>query len=144
MPTGEHPNSRANLRPLDKMTLEERQAIGRNGGIKSGESKREKKKTLEMLELMLSGKISYQEAEMTREQAYILATINKGIENGRVELLELIARLRGELVQKQEVDVKSLPAVLTEELSDEDLKELDPAPKKRGRPKKISIDSEVK
>ena len=42
---------------------------------------------------------------------------------------------------KQEVDVKSLPAVLTEELSDEELKELAPEPKKRGRNKKITIDS---
>lgn len=131
-----------NLVSLRDRSPEELAAIGRAGGIASGIAKREKKKTLALLELMLSGEITYNDAKMTREQAYVLATINKGIESGKVELMELLARLRGELVQKQEVDVKSLPAVLTEELSDEELKELAPPRKKPGRKKKSEKDSE--
>ena len=123
-----------NLVDLRDRTPEERERIARMGADATNNIRREKKRTLELLELMLAGEITYNDANMTREQAYVLATINKGIESGKTELLELLARLRGELVQKQEVDVKTLPAVLTEEIVDDD--EEPSAPKKKSAKRK--------
>lgn len=107
-----------NLRPMTQRTPEDVKRITTAGGKASGVARREKRKTLDMLELALSGKVKTKSgATLTREQVYILSVIRKGCKSGSVDLLELVAKLRGELVNRQEVEVSgSIPAVLTEEM----------------------------
>ena len=105
-----------NLISLAERTPEERKQFARTGGIASGEARREKRKTLDMLETLLAGKVKTKTGKtMTREQAYVLSVIRKGCKTGSVDLLELIAKLRGEMVNKTEMDVSTnIPVVLTE------------------------------
>lgn len=106
-----------NLIPASERTHEDYVAMGRNGGIASGEARREKRKTLDMLEMLLAGKIDTEDGKISREQAYMLSVLKRGIATGNVDLLELIAKLRGEMVNKTEMDVSgNIPAVLTEEM----------------------------
>lgn len=111
----------SNLIPASERTHEDFVEIGRKGGIASGEARREKRKTLEMLEMLLEQTISTEDGKISREQAYMLSVLKKGIATGNVDLLELIAKLRGEMINKTEMDVSgSIPAVLTEEMIVED------------------------
>lgn len=110
-----------NLVSLADKPEDERRELARIGGIASGEARREKRKTLDMLEMLLAEKISTEEGKVSREQAYMLSVLKKGIATGNVDLLELIAKLRGEMVNKTEMDVSgNIPAVLTEEMIIED------------------------
>lgn len=106
------------LIPLTDRTPEQVKAITTAGGVASGKARREKRKTLDLLELALSGKIKTKKGDvLTREQAYILSVIKRGCKTGNVDLLELIAKLRGELVNKQDIEVSAnIPAVLTDDL----------------------------
>lgn len=140
--------AREDLISIGDRPMEERQAIGRKGGLRAAEVKREKKRTIELVDAMLRGQIKYDGKIVTREQAYVLAAIKRGIETGKVDLLELIARLRGELVNKNEVEIGNLPVVLTEEFMGNPEKfgakkgkkrSNDPLKRKRGRPPKIKF-----
>lgn len=125
-------NGRDNLIPASELTPEERAEIGRRGGIASGAARREKRRTLDMIEAWLEAKDDT--GEMTNENAYILAVIRRGIRTGDPTLLELLAKLRGELVQKSEIDLNgAIPAILTDDMIvDDDVPEEKPKkPRKR-------------
>lgn len=125
--------NKQNLVSLADKPEDERRDFARMGGIASGESRREKRKTLDMLEMLLEQKISTEDGRISREQAYMLSVLKKGIATGRVDLLELIAKLRGEMVNKTEMDVSgNIPAVLTEEMIITD-DELEEKPKKSAK-----------
>ena len=125
-------NGHENLIPLDQLPEDEARKIQRNGGIASGEARREKRKTLDMLEMLLAGKIDTEDGRVSREQAYMLSVLKRGIATGNVDLLELIAKLRGEMVNKTEMDVSgNIPAVLTEEMIIEDEPEQKKAKRKK-------------
>ena len=114
-------SGRKNLIPMNERTAEEKSKIARMGGIASGEARREKRKTLDMLEMLLEQKIKTEDGRMSREQAYMLSVLNRGIRYGSTDLLELLAKLRGELVQKSEVDFNGqLPVVLTDIVEDDE------------------------
>ena len=121
-----------NLIPCNERSPEEVAELGRRGGIASGEARREKRKTLDMLEMLLAGKIDTEDGRVSREQAYMLSVLKRGIATGNVDLLELIAKLRGEMVNKSEVEMSgNIPAVLTEEMIIED--ETEEKPKKSAK-----------
>lgn len=122
-----------NLIPTTERTPAERAELGRKGGIASGEARREKRKTLDMLELLLAGKITTDDGlTMSREEAYLLACLRRGIKTGNVDLLELIAKLRGEMITKAEIDTNgNLSIVLTEAYTGED------EPVQREKPKGV-------
>lgn len=110
-------SGRKNLIPMNERTAEEKSKIATMGGVASGVARREKRKTLDMLEMLLEQKIKTDDGRMTREQAYMLSVLKRGIKFGNIDLLELIAKLRGELVQKSELDVNG--AIPTVVMSDE-------------------------
>lgn len=105
-----------NLIPMNERTPEDCHRIATMGGIASGVARREKKKTLEMLEAWLAKK-NDNDPTLSNEDAYILSAIRRAIKTGDTALMELTAKLRGELVQKSEVDINgAIPAVV---MSDE-------------------------
>jgi hypothetical protein len=120
-----------NLIPASQRTPEERAEIGRLGGIASGAARREKRRTLDMIEMWLEE--TDDTGETTNENAYIRAVIRRGIRTGDTKLLELLAQLRGELVQKSEIDLNgAIPAILTDDMIvDDDIPE--EKPKKAGK-----------
>lgn len=122
-----------NLIPCSERTPEERAEMGRRGGIASGEARREKRKTLDMLEMLLAEKVETEDGKkMSREELYMLKVIQRGIRSGSIDLLDFTAKLRGEMVNKTEMDVSgNIPAVLTEEMIIEDEPEQKKAKRKK-------------
>ena len=109
-------NGHENLIPASERTPEERAENGRRGGIASGAARREKRRTLDMIEAWLEQR-SADDVSISNEDAYILAVIRRGIKTGDPALLELLAKLRGELVQKSEIDLNgAIPTILTDDL----------------------------
>jgi hypothetical protein len=111
-----------NLIPTTERTPEERAELGRKGGIASGEARREKRKTLDLLETILASKVTTDDGlTMSREEWYIFNVIKQSTKRGTVDLLELTAKLRGEMINKSEIDTNgSLPIVLTEAYTGDD------------------------
>ena len=112
-----------NLIPMNERSPEEQKRIATMGGIASGVARREKKKTLDMLEAWLA-KSSDNDCTLSNEDAYIRSVIRRGIKTGDTALMELTAKLRGELVQKSELDVNG--AIPTVVMSDEMIIEENP------------------
>ena len=114
-------SGKENLIPMNERTAEEKSRIATMGGIASGVARREKKKTLEMLEAWLA-KANDNDCTLSNEDAYIVSVIRRAIKTGDTALMELTAKLRGELVQKSEVDINgAIPTVvLTDEFIDEE------------------------
>ena len=123
-----------NLIPSSERTPEERSELGRKGGIASGEARREKRKTLDLLEQILAEKITTDDGlTMSREEWYIYNVIKQSSKRGTTDLLELTAKLRGEMITKAEIDTNgNLPIVLTEAYTGED-----DTPLQREKPKKV-------
>jgi hypothetical protein len=125
---------RDNLIPANQRTPEEWSKIASAGGIASGAARREKRRTLDMIEAWLDA--TDDTGETTNENAYIRAVIRRGIRTGDTKLLELLAQLRGELVQKSEIDLNgAIPAVLTDDMIvDDDIQDIpEEKPKKAGK-----------
>lgn len=124
-----------NLIPLNKRTPEERRNIAIAGGIASGESRRESKRMLNALNWGLQRK-SRIRSEMTVEES-VIECVTQGGENDAeigLKLIELHAKLSGEMVNKTEMDVSgNIPAVLTEEMIITDDVEEKPKKSKRGK-----------
>ena len=110
----------ANLKPMSTRTREEAAELGRRGGIRSGEVRREKRKTLDLLELALKTRVRYGNGSITREEAYVRSVIRNATKKGSTDLMRLLAELRGEMVTKSEVDLNvAAPTVLTDEIVDD-------------------------
>lgn len=99
-------NSLKNLIRFDQMTPEKQKEVARNGGIKSGESKREKKMLREYLETILSMKDDMGEDRYTK---ITKALIDKA-EDGDTKAFEVVRDTLGQkpkeqVEQKQEIKV---------------------------------------
>jgi len=99
-------NSLNNLISFDKMTPEKRKECNRNGGIKSGESKREKKMLREYLEIILS----MEDAEGEDRYTKITKALIDKAEDGDTKAFEVVRDTLGQkpkeqVEQKQEIKV---------------------------------------
>jgi hypothetical protein len=99
-----------NLIPFTERTEEEQREIARQGGIRSGEVRREKATMKATLEMLLDEK--YKNGKTYRE----LATLGllKGAINGNAQNYKAIVEMLGELLQPEETKsritiVNSLP-----------------------------------
>jgi hypothetical protein len=120
-----------NLIPACDLTPEERREIGRRGGIASGAARREKRRIIDMIDAFME-RPSESNPGMSNEEAYLLAIVRRGLKYGNIDLMRLRAELRGELVQKNEIDLNgAIPTVLTDVVDFDDIPE--EKPKKRGR-----------
>lgn len=113
-------NGHDNLIPASELTPEERAENGRRGGIASGAARREKRRVIDMIDAFME-RPSESDPTLTNEEAYLLAVVRRGLKYGNIDLLRLRAELRGELVQKNEVELNGvIPTVLTDVVSDDD------------------------
>ncbi len=128
-------NGHDNLIPASELTPEERAEIGRRGGIASGAARREKRRIIDMIDAFME-RPSESDPGLTNEEAYLRAVIRRGLKYGNIDLMRLRAELRGELVQKNEIDLNgAIPAVLTDDMIvDDDFPE--EKPKKSAKRKK--------
>lgn len=99
-------NSLKNLIRFDQMTPERRKEVTRNGGIKSGESRREKKMLKEYLEMILAMEDDMGEDRYTK---ITKALIDKA-EDGDTKAFEVVRDTLGQkpkeqVEQKQEIKV---------------------------------------
>ena len=109
-----------NLIPFNKRPVAEVREIQRKGGIASGVARREKRKTIDILEIFLKSKVKRGNKKITREAAYFISIFNRAIKTGNIDLLELIAKLRGEMVTKVDAEISAnMPTVLTDEVTDD-------------------------
>lgn len=102
-----------NLRPCSIDNREKARELGRIGGKKSGEAKREKKRLSELLEAALQTVMKDRDGNtikspddprrnLTRKEAGMIKMAAK-FANGDLKTIELAAKLTGELVQQVEV-----------------------------------------
>jgi len=126
-----------NLVPMSERTPEDQHRIAMMGGIASGAARREKRRTLDMIEAWLAATADDEDG-LSNEDAYIRAVIRRAQRTGSTDLLELLAKLRGELVQKSEIDLNgTIPAVLTDDMLIDDYDdEPEEKPKRKSRAKK--------
>lgn len=99
-----HQNNEENLTPLNKRTKEERKEIARQGGIRSGEVRREKATMRETLRMLL-------EETNTKGKTYKeLATLGllKGAVNGNAQNYKTIVEMLGEFVEDNSSSVPVL------------------------------------
>lgn len=105
-----------NLHPID--SVEKAREMGRKGGIRSGEAKREKKRMNELLEAALQSVLRDKDGKpvkspddprrkLTRKEAGMIKLAVK-VANGDLKSIELAAKMQGELTQQVEVtaDIK--------------------------------------
>lgn len=119
-------NGHDNLIPASELTPEERAEIGRRGGIASGAARREKRRIIDMIDAFME-RPSESNPGISNEEAYLLAVVRRGLKYGNIDLLRLRAELRGELVQKNEIDLNgAIPTVLTDMVDDDDFPEEKP------------------
>ena len=125
-------NGHDNLIPANQRTPEEWSRIASAGGIASGAARREKRRIIDMIDAFMDLP-SESNPEMSNEEAYLLAVVRRGLKYGNIDLLRLRAELRGELVQKNEIDLNgAIPTVLTDVVDDDDFPEEKPKkPRKR-------------
>ena len=122
-----------NLIPASELTPEERAEIGRRGGIASGAARREKRRSIDVSDAFMD-RPSESDPGLTNEEAYLRAVVRRGLKYGNIDLLRLRAELRGELVQKNEIDLNgAIPAVLTDDMivDDDDIPQEKPKKAKR-------------
>ena len=99
-------NSLKNLIRFDQMTPEKRKETARNGGIKSGEAKREKKMLREYLEMILA----MEDAEGEDRYTKITRALIDKAEDGDTKAFEVVRDTLGQkpkeqVEQKQEIKV---------------------------------------
>lgn len=124
-------NGRDNLIPASELTPEERAEIGRRGGIASGAARREKRRIIDVIDAYME-RPSENDPTMTNEEAYLLAVVRRGLKYGNIDLLRLRAELRGELVQKNEIELNGvIPTVLTDVVDVDDIPEEKPRKARR-------------
>ena len=87
-----------NLKPFDKLTVEEQRKIASNGGKKSAEKRKEKKKLKEELEILLE--MATEEGN-TNQEAMCIAILTKA-KTGDTKAFELI---RDTILQKPKDEV---------------------------------------
>lgn len=117
-----------NLKPIRKNDQNAKE-IQRKGGICSGIAKRRRKSILELIETAMDTEIVTKENGLiTAEQAYALNLVKRCVRTGDIKLAELIAKLRGEFIDKKELTGKdgtplapiivNIPTEITDEKND--------------------------
>lgn len=88
----------ANLRPFNKMPEDERKRMNANGGRKSAETKRERKKCAEILKILVD-KI-YEDKKGSKaegREVLMVSLFNEAVKSGKIEAYRLILQLLGEM-----------------------------------------------
>lgn len=98
-----------NLVSQDKRTLEERQKIGRLGGIKSGESRRKMKTFKEELQALLEAEVENAKGEKTTVQKNINSALILKAAKGDVKAYEVIRDTLGQKPVEEKTVVLSTP-----------------------------------
>lgn len=98
-----------NLVSQDKRTLEERQKIGRLGGIKSGESRRRMKTFKEELQALLEAEVENAKGEKTTVQKNINSALILKAAKGDVKAYEVIRDTLGQKPVEEKTVVLSTP-----------------------------------
>ena len=103
-----------NLIPTNRRSKEEARELGRKGGIKSGERRREKRAMRELLEIALSTKCVKGDASNKEEAAAQLA---KKMAEGDLKAIEVGLKVLGEYEQKVKLegDMRSVQVVVNDE-----------------------------
>lgn len=120
-----------NLIPMSERTSEEVRKIGAKGGKKSGEARRRKRTTKELLEMILSKQtdnskmrkllqeLGYKQDEITNDLAMNFSMVNKVISKGDSKAYNTIQNILGEL--KEQVSIVGQPKLKIEVVDNENL-----------------------
>lgn len=123
-----------NLIPMNKRTKEEQRKIATKGGKASGESRRRKKSTKQLLEIILSKQadnskmrklledLGYDKDEITNDLAMNFSMVNKVITKGDSKAYNTIQNILGELTEQVAVQEQSKLEISV--VDNEDLKEV--------------------
>ena len=95
-----------NLKPMNKRTKSEQREIAKKGGIKSGESRRERKRLRELLELCLQ--LNDEETGFKNDYAMTVALIKKAVKGDVSAYLAIRDTLGEKPVEKQEVKINPI------------------------------------
>lgn len=117
-----------NLININDLSEEQRREQGRKGGLASVESRKEKRKFKELLELALSTQVTNSRTgeKATRKEVAAITLADK-CAKGDLKAIRLVAALTGEMINKQEVtgkDGKDLISGLSSEEIDGRIQEL--------------------
>ena len=94
----------ANKKNLRKLSTSEAREIGKKGGIKSGETRREQKKFKEIFELLLNKQSTNDKGETaTIKEVIAINTVAKAVK-GDLRAVELIKDVLGENNKKNDKD----------------------------------------
>lgn len=88
----------ANLRPFNTMPEDERKRINSNGGKKSGQIKREKKKCAEILKILVD-KVYRDKSGNAKDgrEVLMVSLFNQAVKNGKIDAMKLILSMLGEM-----------------------------------------------
>lgn len=112
MPSGEHPNSRKNLKPV--RNSEEARARGKNGAKKTHEIRRKRKQARECMEIILSGKVTgdkakqalanvgFAEEDQQNIALLMMSMFQKGVSTGDANIIKSILEISGDINQQEE------------------------------------------
>ena len=95
-----HPSERslANLRPFNRMSEAERKAMNSRGGKKGNETKKERKKCAELLEIILNKGFKDKNGnQKDGRELLMVSLVNQAIKNGKIDATKLILLLLGEM-----------------------------------------------
>lgn len=99
--------SLANLRPFNKMPEAERKAMNSRGGKKGNETKKERKKCAELLEMILNKGFKDKNGNTKDGRELLMVSlVNQAIKNGKIDATKLVLMLLGEM-PKPEVSIVS-------------------------------------
>lgn len=118
MPRGEHPNSRANLKPVK--TSEEASKRGKAGVKITNEKRRKRKQARECMELILSGKVTsssakkalasigFEDEDQQNIALLMLSMFQNGVKTGDAGTIKSILEISGDINQKEETQVPQI------------------------------------
>ncbi|MBQ3679789.1 MAG: hypothetical protein IJP79_07380 [Paludibacteraceae bacterium] len=113
-----------NEQNLRKLTTSEAREIGKKGGKASGRVRREKRTMKQLLEIALSMMVTNKKGETaSRKEVIAIQLVNKAA-SGDLKAMDLLTKLIGEQVVRQETACVTATKVDVSALTDEQLKVL--------------------
>lgn len=124
-----NPNFAANLKPVT--SSDEAKKRGRNGGIKSGQTKRARKQARECMELILKSKVTKEEhieilsrmgiKEKDQQNIMLLmaSLFYKGVSTGDSNAIKAVLEISGDLDQQQETQAPQINITVSAATADD-------------------------
>ncbi len=123
MPRGEHPNSRANLKPI--RTSEEASKRGKAGVKITNEKRRKRKQARECMEIILSGKVTgdtakaalksigFEDKDQQNIALLMLSMFQNGVKTGDAGTIKSILEIVGDINQQEETQTPQININIT-------------------------------